>query len=139
MALSQSISVMSRRLPAVIAGGRVVLGAGLMVVPGVAGRTYLGRAAHRSDLRFMNRIFGGRDVALGIALAMAGRADPKLERRILLLGVACDGWDAVSALTAGADMPRWGRALVALTGTTWAALGIVAAGAAPRTGVSASS
>lgn len=83
---------------------------------------------------FRRRIFGGRDVALGLALAMASRADPKLERQILLLGVACDGWDAVSALTAGADMPRWGRALVALTGTTWAALGIVAVGAAPRTG-----
>jgi len=122
-----AIQAISGRLPTVIAAGRTVLGIGLMAAPSLTASTYLGESAYRHDLRFMSRLFGGRDVALGLALAIADKTNPKLRRDLLLIGAGCDAWDATCALRARDGLPRWGKALVALTGTTWAVLGMTAA------------
>jgi hypothetical protein len=58
----------------------------------------------------MSRLFGGRDVALGLALAIADKTNPKLRRDLLLIGAACDTWDATCAVRARDGLPRWGKA-----------------------------
>ena len=116
-----------RRIPYLIAMGRIAFGLGLMVSPSAGSRVYLGVEAKRPSVRFMSRIFGGRDVALGVVLLQALREDrPESVTSALLLGAGCDTWDAVAALR-GRDLPIWGRLVVALLGSTFAALGTVAA------------
>lgn len=122
-----AIQAMSGRLPTVIAAGRTVLGIGLMAAPSLTASTYLGESAYRQDLRFMSRLFGGRDVALGLALAIADKTSPKLRRDLLLIGATCDAWDAICAVRARDGLPRQGKVLVALTGMTWAVLGVATA------------
>ena len=124
-----------RRIPYLIAVGRIAFGSGLMVSPSAGSRLYLGVEAKRPSVRFMSRIFGVRDVALGVALLQALREDrPESVTSALLLGAGCDTWDAVAALR-GRDLPIWGR-LAALLGTSFAALGIAVA-LAPGTGLDA--
>ena len=80
----------------------------------------------------MSRIFGGRDLALGVVLLQALREErPEAVTRALLLGAGCDAWDAVAALR-GRELPIWGRLVVATLGSTFAALGASAAFAPPR-------
>ena len=84
---------------------------------------YLGAEAKRPSVRFMSRIFGGRDLALGLVLLQALRDDrPEAVTSALLLGAGCDAWDAVAALR-GRELPIWGRIVVATLGSTFAALG----------------
>src|SRR5258708_36032354 len=102
-----AIQAMSGRLPTVIAARRTVLGIGLMAAPSLTASTYLGESAYRHDLRFMSRRFGGLDVALGLALAIAYKTNPELRREILLIGAACDAWDATCAVPARDALPPW--------------------------------
>jgi hypothetical protein len=115
-----------------IALGRLAFGLGLMTSPAVAARAYLGGEAKRPSVRFLNRIFGGRDFALGVVLLQAlreGRSDAV--NRALLLGAGCDAWDAVAAVRSR-EIPIWSRIVVAVLGSTFAGLGVAAA-LAPRT------
>jgi uncharacterized protein DUF4267 len=114
-----------------IALGRMAFGLGLMTAPAVAARAYLGSEASRPSVRFLNRIFGGRDLALGVVLLQAlreGRSDAV--NRALLLGAGCDTWDAVAAVR-NREIPVWSRIVVAVLGSTFAVLGAAAA-LAPR-------
>lgn len=116
-----------RRIPYLIAVGRIAFGLGLMAAPSAGSMVYLGAEATRPSVRFMSRIFGVRDVALGVVLLQALREDrPESVTSALLLGAGCDTWDAVAALR-GRDLPVWGRLVVALFGSTFAALGAAAA------------
>lgn len=75
----------------------------------------------------MSRIFGGRDLALGVVLLQALRDDrPEAVTGALLLGAGCDTWDAIAAVR-GRELPIWGRLVVAAVGSTLAALGVAAA------------
>lgn len=121
-------------IPRSIAAGRIAVGVGLMLAPALTASLYMGREARRPSVRFMSRIFGGRDVALGLALLSAldqGKQDSV--SRALWLGVACDSWDAISAIRGRGQLPRVGRWLVAATAIAGAGLGAVAA-AGPREG-----
>ncbi|HLM96606.1 MAG TPA: DUF4267 domain-containing protein [Acidimicrobiales bacterium] len=116
-----------RRIPHLIAVGRIAFGLGLMATPSAGAMAYLGAEAKRPSVRFMSRIFGGRDLALGIVLLRALREDrPESVTSALLLGAGCDAWDAVAAVRAR-DLPIWGRIVVAMLGSAFAALGISAA------------
>ncbi len=114
-----------------IALGRILFGVGLAAAPATVARAYLGAEARRPSMRYMNRIFGGRDVALGVVLLQALR-EGRRERvnRALLLGAGCDAWDAVAAVRSR-ELPIWSRVVVTLLGSTFAALGAVAALAPP--------
>jgi hypothetical protein len=115
----------------VIALGRVTFGLSLMVTPTAGARPYLGAEAKRPSVRFMSRLFGGRDLALGMVLLQALREDrPEAVTRALLLGAGCDAWDAIAALRSR-DLPIWSRLMVATLGGTFAALGASTAFAAP--------
>jgi hypothetical protein len=114
-----------------IALGRMTFGLGLMTAPAVAARAFLGAEASRPSVRFLNRIFGVRDLALGVVLLQALREGrPDAVTRALLLGAACDTWDAVAAVR-NREIPIWSRVVVAVLGSTFAALGAAAA-LAPR-------
>ncbi len=114
-----------------IAVGRVAFGLSLMATPTAGARVYLGAEARRPSVRFMSRVFGGRDLALGIVLLQALREDrPEAVTRALLLGAGCDAWDAFAALRSR-ELPIWSRLMVAMLGGTFAALGVSAAFAAP--------
>ncbi len=115
-----------RRIPYLIAVGRIAFGLGLMAAPSAGSMVYLGAEAKRPSVRFMSRIFGGRDLALGVVLLQALREDrPESVTSALLLGAGCDAWDAVAALR-GRELPIWGRLVVAMLGSAFAALGVAA-------------
>jgi hypothetical protein len=118
-----------RKVPYMIATGRIVFGVGLMVAPTASAFPYLGAEAKRPSVRFLGRIFGGRDLALGLVLLRALRAErPDDVTRALWLGAGCDAWDAVAAVR-GRDLPVWGRIMVGGLATTFAGLGAAAASA----------
>src|SRR5580704_16099662 len=118
-------------MPHVIALGRITFGLGLMAAPAAGSAVYLGAEANRPSVRFMSRVFGGRDLALGIVLLQALREDkPEAVNRALLLGAGCDAWDALSALRSR-ELPIWSRLVVATLGSTFAALAVSAALAPP--------
>jgi hypothetical protein len=120
-----------RRIPRVIALGRIGFGLGLMASPAAGAAAYLGAEANRPSVRFMSRIFGGRDLALGLVLLQALREDrPEAVSRALLLGAGCDAWDAIAALRSR-ELPIWSRLVVATLGSTFAALAASAAFAPP--------
>jgi len=119
------------RIPRLIALGRIAFGLGLMVSPAAGAAAYLGAEANRPSVRFMSRIFGGRDLALGIVLLQALREDrPEAVSQALLLGAGCDAWDAIAALRSR-ELPIWSRCVVATMGSTFAVLGASAAFAPP--------
>jgi hypothetical protein len=116
-----------RRIPHVIALGRIAFGLGLMASPSASAAAYLGAEAKRPSVRFVNRAFGGRDLALGIVLLQALRDErPEAVTRALLLGAGCDAWDAIAALRSR-ELPIWSRLVVATLGSTFAVLGASAA------------
>jgi hypothetical protein len=116
-----------RRIPHVIALARIAFGLCLMAAPSVTARGYLGAEASRPSVRFMNRVFGVRDLALGVVLLQALRDERReTATRALLLGAGCDAWDAVAA-TRGRELPVWSRLGVATLGSTFAGLGAAAA------------
>jgi hypothetical protein len=118
-----------RKVPYMIAFGRIAFGVGLMAAPGAGARAYLGAEATRPSVRFMSRIFGGRDLALGLVLLQALRDEgSEAVTRALWLGVGCDAWDAAAALR-GRELPLWGRLVVGTLGSTFAGLGAMAAAA----------
>ena len=118
-------------VPYVIALGRIIFGAGLMAAPSLGARAYLGSDASRPSVRFMSRIFGVRDLALGVVLLRALREErPEEVSRALWLGAGCDAWDATTALR-GDDLSWWGRLVVGGMGLTFAGLGAAAAVAPP--------
>ena len=114
-----------------IALGRITFGLGLMAAPAAGSAVYLGAEAKRPSVRFMSRLFGGRDLALGVVLLQALREErPEAVTRALLLGAGCDAWDAIAAVRSR-DLPMWSRLVVAILGSTFAALGVSAALAPP--------
>ena len=80
----------------------------------------------------MSRIFGGRDLALGVVLLQALREErPEAVNRALLLGAGCDAWDAVAALRSPRASASGAVLVVATLGSTFAVLGASAAFAPP--------
>ena len=120
-----------RRIPHLIALGRITFGLGLMAAPTAGARVYLGAEAKRPSIRFMSRVFGGREAALGfVQLQALGDDRPEAATRALLSGAACDTWDVIAALRSR-ELPMWSRLVVVTLGSTFAALGAAAAFAPP--------
>jgi hypothetical protein len=95
-----------------LALGRIAIGIALMATPSLTAFGYLGREASRPSVRFLNRIFGGRDVALGAWLLLS-RGNKEAYRQAVMAGMACDAWDAVAALTTKGAIPRFGKPITA--------------------------
>ncbi len=107
----------------VLAIGRVALGAGLLIAPGVVARGWLGDLAGRPAVHSVLRGFGVRDMVIGM-IAMHTLENPQVGPRWQRTCAACDAVDALAALAAGRDLPPRGTLGVALLGGGAAAAGL---------------
>jgi hypothetical protein len=98
--------------------GRIALGAGLMLAPGLAARVWVGRDASRTGAKVLASALGARDVALGVGLLVALESDGPA--RGWLEGAAlADAVDFAATLAAGTAIPRVGRVgVLALAGAS---------------------
>lgn len=102
--------------------GRVVLGAGLLVAPGLLGGPWLGRTASEPAGQVALRALGARDLIIGgIALHTVDHAEvgPRWQRTC----AAADAVDAVATLLALRSLPP-GATLVAALAAGGAATGV---------------
>jgi hypothetical protein len=88
--------VRARRILALIAIGRLLLGVAMVVLPGEIARRWLGRGAATPEGGAFVRAVGGRDIAYGIGSLQAVRSgDP---RPWLAAGILVDGTDSVATM-----------------------------------------
>jgi|SRR5215207_5474323 len=107
-----------------LAGIRVAIGTSAWATPRLAGKAFGLDADDNPQSPYLARLFGVRDVALGIgALTTAGES----QRRWLALGLLCDAADAAAGVLAGRGgyLPKLPTVLV--TGTALVAAGLGAA------------
>jgi hypothetical protein len=100
-----------------LARGRIVIGAALLLAPGLAGRLWIGPDAERSAVKVVTRALGARDLALGLGVVIA------LDRGAPVRGwlEACTLADVVDlgATLAGDSLsPQARRATVAVAGSS---------------------
>jgi hypothetical protein len=115
---------MNPRLGArVLAGGRVVFGAALLVAPRQVGGSWLGKEyAERPAVRALARSIGIRDLVLGM-IALHTVDHPDVGPRWLATCAVVDSVDLAATVAARSDLPKAGVA-----GTALVAGGAAAAG-----------
>lgn len=87
-----------------LAINRIAFGAGLLLVPSRAGRSWLGPAAQRRSTQVFARGLGARDLALGAgALLALQRGEPA--QRWFQGQLISDATDFVATLAAGRRIP----------------------------------
>jgi hypothetical protein len=103
--------------------GRIAIGATALASPDLAGKLFRLDIARNPQLPYMSRMFGSREIALGLVTLLAkGGA----RRKLVALGMAVDGADAF----AGYDAMRTGSVEQSVgIGLTAPAVGAVLAGA----------
>ena len=80
--------------------GRIAVGATALSSPDLATKLFQLDGPGNSQLPFMTRMFGSREIALGVVtLAARGRA----RRRLALTGIAVDSADAAATVVAVRD------------------------------------
>jgi hypothetical protein len=91
------------------ARGRIAVGAAFVLLPGLAGRMWIGSPAAERPVKVLARAFGVRDLALGLGVAIAlDRGAPV--RGWIEAGVLSDAIDTCASLLAGSSIPsaiRW--------------------------------
>jgi hypothetical protein len=92
--------VNSRGVAGSMAAGRILIGAAALLAPGPTSRL-LGfpTSQDSASARLMGRLFGVRDVALGV-LVLRARRDPDFARFVYRLNACVDGGDAASMAVA---------------------------------------
>ncbi len=110
-----------------LGAGRIALGVGFTLTPGLALRLWPGRPAPAAGAdaavaRMLARSTGGRDISLGVGLLLAQKHGSSV-RGWLEAGMLADVADAVAILVAFPHLPRT-KAVLMLA----AALGTAAAG-----------
>jgi hypothetical protein len=102
-----------RELARSLALGRVGVGAGLFVLPGLAASTWVGSDARTAGVRTFARGFGARDAIIGAGLFRAlENGDGEDIRRWLLFGALADAGDLVGTLASWRRLPPVRRTLV---------------------------
>lgn len=102
--------------------GRILVGLVSLLSPDLAARLFLLDARANRSLPYMTRMFGSREIALGaLTLTSSGAA----RRRLVQVGVAIDGADALTGLAAAASGAVSKKAGIALAVV---AVGAVASG-----------
>lgn len=114
-----------------IAGLRVALGAAALIVPGLAGRAWIGPGAAGRDRAVMLRALGGRDIALG-AGALLGASEREALRRWVALGALSDLVDTIATAAGFAALPKRRRWLVLAACAGAASAGSLAAAGLSR-------
>ena len=105
--------------------GRVALGAGLMLAPGLAGRSWVGADASSTGAKVFASALGARDVALGLGVVLAMKNDAPV--RGWLEGAAlADAVDFAATALAGDGIPQASRfGIMALAATSAVACALV--------------
>lgn len=119
-----------QKLAAVISGGRLAIGAGLIAAPSVAASGWIGDDSSRPATQVALRALGARDAALGVGGLLAARGGGGL--RGWMAGAAVsDLTDALASLAAGDALPPRGRVgVIALAAGSAVACAAIAATAA---------
>jgi hypothetical protein len=118
----------SKLLPAI----RLAIGGGMWAAPELTGKAFLANLEGNHEAVFLGRLFGIRDVALGIGqMTNAGGAWWQL-------GLVCDLADAAAAvLSIRAGGPKATGVLAGVTAISAAGLGILALTGGSRNGAEA--
>src|SRR6266496_5385632 len=117
-----------------LAGVRMAIGTSAWATPRLAGKAFGLHSDSNPQSPYLARLFGVRDLALGIGtLTTTGES----QRRWLALGLLCDAADAAAGVLAGRAgyLPKLPTVLV--TGTALVAAGLGAAALAGGNGASA--
>jgi hypothetical protein len=103
---------------------RVVFGLGLVLAPGRAGASWIGRkAAAHPQTQVFARALGARDVVLGAGALRALRRDERDVARLWVTGAAvADGTDVLAALAARRHLPNNLLAFVLVAATAYTAV-----------------
>jgi hypothetical protein len=110
----------ARDLARVLAGARLLIGAGLLAAPRLSLGMWLGRDTATPSLAPVGRALGVREVVLG-AMALHTLDRPEVARRWLRTLAAIDAVDLAATLAAGRALPAPGRVLIAAMAGTGAA------------------
>ncbi|MEA2125999.1 MAG: hypothetical protein QOI80_2781 [Solirubrobacteraceae bacterium] len=114
-----------RTIAQLIAAGRVVIGAALLVSPSLVTRRWIGEAeSERPGARVMAMGLGGRDLVVGAGVLAALSQGGDAAKPWLLGSAVADLGDLVGTLRASGELPTAGVA-----GTALVAGGAAAAGA----------
>jgi len=98
----------ARDLALAQARGRIAVGVAMLLAPGLAGRLWIGDDALRRGTKVIARGFAGRDLALGLGVAIA--LDRGAPVRGWLEGSAlADVGDFLATVLAGDSIPEGGR------------------------------
>jgi hypothetical protein len=103
--------------------GRLALGAGLLVAPGLLGRPWLGATASEPAGQVALRALGARDLIMG-GIALHTVDHPEVGPRWQRTCAAADAVDALATVVARRSLPPVGSALVAALATAGAATGV---------------
>jgi hypothetical protein len=91
------------------ARARIAVGAAFVLLPGLAGRMWIGSPASWRPVKVLARAFGARDLAIGLGIVIAlDRGTPV--RGWIEAGVLSDAIDTCASLLAGGSIPaaiRW--------------------------------
>ncbi|MGI8557089.1 MAG: hypothetical protein ACR2ND_02070 [Solirubrobacteraceae bacterium] len=106
-----------------LAGMRVAIGAGAWLAPNLTGRLFGLDPKANPQMTFMGRLFGVRDLALGIG-ALASQDESR--RLWLQLGAGCDALDAIAASRGARDgsLPKFAAVLSGTAAVSALALGV---------------
>lgn len=107
-----------------LATNRLLLGAGLTLVPGRAARVWVGRAAGRPSGRLLARAIGARDVALGVG-TLAALKDGDAARAWVGAMLVSDATDFAATLHEREHLPL--PAALATLGMAGISTGVAAA------------
>lgn len=108
--------------------GRLGLGAGLVVVPRLLTRAWIGADSARPGSQVLSRALGVRDLVIGAGTLTA---PPPERRRWLMAALAADATDLTVTLAAGERLPLRGRVIVALAAGAGIAMGAAALAGRP--------
>jgi len=116
----------ARDLALAHARSRMAIGAALVVLPGLAGRLWIGDDSRRGAVKVFAQALGGRDLALGLGVVIAlDRGAPV--RGWLEAGALADTVDLAATVLARDSIPAGARrAAVALAGGSAAVGGLLA-------------
>jgi hypothetical protein len=116
---------MNEQLIQQLVATRAAIGAGAWLMPRFSGRLFGLDPDANPQASYLGRLFGVRDVVLGVGLNSSSGAD---REQWLRLGIACDLADAAAGVLAGRSgaLPKRATLLVTATALAAAAMGIAA-------------
>jgi len=109
-----------------LAYGRISVGALCLLSPKLAARLFLLDPKSNPQLPYLGRMFGSREVALGLITLAAPDGDTR--RRLIQLGVAVDATDAVTGVLSAASgaVPKKTGFMLTVAGAASTATGVLA-------------